>query len=452
MKISFENPDKINGLLTIVVEEEDYKNDVEKTLKDYRKKANVPGFRPGQAPMGMIKRQFGPSVKMEAVNKIIGQQIYKYVQDNKIQMLGEPLTSEKQAPVDIEKDGPYTFMFDIAVAPEMKVSLTGRDKVDYYKIVVDDKTIDQQVDMLASRSGSYEKAENYEGNDMLKGDLRELDENGNTKEGGITVESAVLMPSYIKVDDQKKLFDGAKLGDIITFYPRKAYPDNDTEVSQLLKIERDAVKDMESEFSYQITEIQRFKKHEVNEELFKQVFGEDTDVKDEAAFRAKIAEGLNEQLVNDSDFKFLLDVRAHCEKKVGKLEYPDALLKRIMLANNKDKGEDFVEKNYEMSIKELTWHLIKEQLVSAQNIKIEDADIKETAKEAARAQFAQYGMTNIPEEYIENYANEILKKGESTEALVDRAVDRKLAAALKGVVKLNEKEISVEDFNKMMQG
>ena len=452
MKISFENPDKINGLLTIVVEEEDYKNDVEKTLKDYRKKANVPGFRPGQAPMGMIKRQFGPSVKMEAVNKIIGQQIYKYVQDNKIQMLGEPLTSEKQAPVDIEKDGPYTFMFDIAVAPEMKVSLTGRDKVDYYKIVVDDKTIDQQVDMLASRSGSYEKAENYEGNDMLKGDLRELDENGNTKEGGITVESAVLMPSYIKVDDQKKLFDGAKLGDIITFNPRKAYPDNDTEVSQLLKIERDAVKDMESEFSYQITEIQRFKKHEVNEELFKQVFGEDTDVKDEAAFRAKIAEGLNEQLVNDSDFKFLLDVRAHCEKKVGKLEYPDALLKRIMLANNKDKGEDFVEKNYEKSIKELTWHLIKEQLASAQNIKIEDADIKETAKEAARAQFAQYGMTNIPDEYIENYANEILKKGDSTEALVDRAVDRKLAAALKGVVKLNEKEISVEDFNKMMQG
>ena len=451
MKISFENPDKINGLLTLVVEEEDYKNDVEKTLKDYRKKANVPGFRPGQAPMGMIKRQFGPSVKMEAVNKIIGQQIYKYVQDNKIQMLGEPLTSEKQAPVDIEKDGPYTFMFDIAVAPEMKVSLTGRDKVDYYKIVVDDKTIDQQVDMLASRSGSYEKAENYEGNDMLKGDLRELDENGNTKEGGITVESAVLMPSYIKVDDQKKLFDGAKLGDIITFNPRKAYPDNDTEVSQLLKIERDAVKDMESEFSYQITEIQRFKKHEVNEELFKQVFGEDTDVKDEAAFRAKIAEGLQEQLVNDSDYKFILDVREHCEKKVGELTYPDALLKRIMLANNKDKGEEFVEKNYAESIKELTWHLIKEQLIKAQNIKVDDNDLMETAKEAARAQFAQYGMNNIPEEYIENYAKEILKKGDATDALVDRSIDRKLAAALKTAVKLNEKEISVEDFNKMMQ-
>ena len=451
MKVSFENPDKINGRLTLVVEEEDYKNEVEKTLKDYRKKANVPGFRPGQAPMGMIKRQFGPSVKMEAINKIVGQEIYKYVQENKIQMLGEPLPSEKQEPADLENGTTFTFMFDIAVAPEFKVTLNGRDKVDYYNIKVDDKILDQQVEMYAQRAGSYEKGEKYEENDLLKGDIRELDENGNTKEGGITVEAAVMMPSYIKVEEQKNLFNDAKVGDIITFNPKKAYPDNDTEVAQLLKIERDSVKDLESEFSYQITEIQRFKKHEVNEELFKLALGEDTDVKDEAAFRAKIAEGLQAQLVGDSDYKFLLDVRAHCEKKVGKLEFPDALLKRIMLANNKDKGEDFVEKNYEESLKELTWHLIKEQLIKAQDIKINDEDVKETAKEAARAQFAQYGMANIPEEYVENYANEILKKGNSTEALVDRAIDRKLATTLKTVVKLNEKEISVEDFNKMMQ-
>ena len=194
MKVSFENPDKINGLLTLVVEEEDYKNEVEKTLKDYRKKANVPGFRPGQAPMGMIKRQFGPSVKMEAINKIVGQEIYKYVQENKIQMLGEPLPSEKQEPADLENGTTFTFMFDIAVAPEFKVTLNGRDKVDYYNIKVDDKILDQQVEMYAQRAGSYEKGEKYEENDLLKGDIRELDENGNTKEGGITVEGAILMP------------------------------------------------------------------------------------------------------------------------------------------------------------------------------------------------------------------------------------------------------------------
>ena len=307
MNISFENPDKINGLLTVTVEEADYKEDVEKTLKDYRKKANVPGFRPGQAPMGMIKRQFGPSVKMEAINKLVGQQIYKYVQDNNIQMLGEPLPSEKQEPADLENGTSFTFMFDIAVAPEFKVTLNGRYKVDYYNITVDDKILDQQIDMYAQRAGSYEKAEKYEENDLLKGDLRELDENGNTKEGGITVEGAILMPSYIKVDEQKNLFNDAKLGDVITFNPKKAYPENDTEVSSLLKIEREAVKDLESEFSFQITEIQRFKKHEINEELFKQVLGEDTDVKDEAAFRAKIAEGLQAQLVNDSDYKLFPD-------------------------------------------------------------------------------------------------------------------------------------------------
>lgn len=449
MKISFENPDKVNGLMTIAVEEADYKENVEKTLKDYRKKANMPGFRPGQAPMGLIKRQYGAAARMDEINKLVGKEIYKYVQDNNIQMLGEPLPSEKQEPQDLENGTEFTFYFDIAVAPEMKVSLTGRDKVDYYNIIVDDKLVDQQVDMFASRAGSYEKARTYKDNDMLKGDLRELDETGNTKEGGITVEAAVLMPTYIKVDDQKKLFDGAKLGDIITFNPRKAYPDNDTEVSSLLKIERDTVKSMTSDFSFQITEIQRFAKHAVDQELFDQTFGEGV-VKDEKEFREKIAEGLKRQLATDSDFKFIQDVRAHCEKKVGELTYPDALLKRIMLSNNKDKGEDYVEKNYAQSIKELTWHLIKEQLVKAQNIKIEDADVKEAAKEAARAQFAQYGMNNVPEDYIENYANEVLKKGDSNDALVDRAIDRKLTAVLKTVVKLNEKEVSLEDFNKLM--
>jgi trigger factor len=364
-------------------------------------------------------------------------------------MLGEPLPSEKQERQDLENESTFTFVFDIAVAPEFKVSLTGRDKIDYYTITVDDKLIDQQVEMFTSRMGSYEKAESYEDNDILKGDLRELDENGNTKEEGITVEAASVMPSYIKVEEQKNLFNGAKVGDIITFNPKKAYPENDAEIASLLKIDREAAKEANADFSFQVTEISRFKKHAVDQELFDQTFGEG-EVKDEKAFREKIAEGLKEQLQADQDFKFIQDVRAHCEKKVGKLEFPDALLKRIMLNSNQDKGEKFVEDNYENSIKELKWHLIKEQLVAAQNIKIDDADIKETAMEAARAQFAQYGMTNIPEEYLENYANEILKQKNSADALVDRSIDRKLSAVLKTVVKLNQKEVSVEDFNKMM--
>lgn len=452
MNILFENPDKVNGLMTVTVEEADFKDDVEKTLKDYRKKANFPGFRPGMVPMGLIKKQFGASVKMDTLNKFVGEKIYTYIKDNKIQMLGEPLPSEKQEPVDIEKDGPYTFMFDIAVAPEFKIELNGDTKLAYYNIKADDKLIDQQVDMFASQLGSYEKADSYDGEqrDMLKGDLRELDADGNTKEDGITVDGAVMMPEYIKVEDQKKLFDNAKPGDIIAFNPRKAYPDNDAEVASLLKIDREAVKSMDSDFSYQVIEISRFKKAEVNQEMFDHVFGKDA-VKSEEEFRARIAEGLKPQLQANSDYKFLIDVRKYAEDAVGELTFPDALLKRVMLLNNKDKGEEYVEKNYDESIRQLKWHLIKEQLVAANNIKVEDADVKAAAKEAARMQFAQYGMNNVPDEYLDNYAGEMLKKRDSAAGFVDSAVENKLVQALKGVVTLDEKTVTLDEFNELMK-
>lgn len=443
MNITFENADKVNGLMTITVEENDFKENVEKTLKDYRKKANVPGFRPGQVPMGMIKRMYGNAVKMDAINRVVGQEMYKYVQENKIQMLGEPLPHEGNEAVDIEQPAPYTFQFDLAVAPEINVKLSGHDKIDYLTINVDDKLIDQQVRMYASRAGQYQKADDYQDNDMLKGDLRELD-----KEDGIVLSEAVVMPTYIKDEDQKKLFEGSKLGDIITFNPRKAYQ-SDAELASFLKVDKADLGFHTGDFTYQITEISRFVPAEVNQELFDQVYGKDA-VKDEKEFRERVAEEIKAQLQQNSDWKFLQDLRAHCEKKAGKLEWPDALLKRIMKQNNQDKGDDYVEKNYEGSIKELTWHLIKEQLVAAQEIKINDDEVKTAAREAARAQFAQYGMSNVPDEYLDNYAQDMLKKEENVQGFVDRAIDQKLIEAYKQVVKLNEKTVSLDEFNKLM--
>jgi trigger factor len=452
MKISFDCADKINGLLTMTIEQADYQEKVEKTLKDYRKKAQVPGFRPGQVPMGLIKRQYGTAVKVDEVNKLLGEKLYEYIRENKIQMLGEPLpNTEKQIPQDFEKDADLTFVFDIAVAPEFEVSLTGRDKVDYYTITVDDKLIDQQVQMYASQAGEFVKAEVFSGNDTLTGDLRQLDKNGNTIEGGITTEGGMIMPAYIKEESQKKLFDGAKAGDIITFNPKKAYPDNDAEVAALLKVDKELVKDLDSDFSFQITEIRHYQPAEVNQALFDKVFGEGA-VSDEKAFREKIAEQLKAQFAGSSDYKFMLDVRAHLEKKVGKLEFPEALLKRVMLQNNQDKGAEFVEKNFEGSIQELKWHLIKEKIVTAHEIKVEEADIKNVAKEAIRAQFAQYGMSNVPDDVLENYAAEQLKKRENIDNFVDRAVDLKLTETLKTVVKLNEKSVTLDEFNKLMEG
>lgn len=450
MNISFECPDKVNGLMTITIEEADFSADVEKTLKDYRKKANQPGFRPGQVPMNLIRRQYGSAVKMDVINKKLGESLQKYLNDNNINMIGEPLASEKQEPQDLEKDAPYTFVFDIAVAPEFDVTLGQDDTVDYYDITVDDKVIDDQVNAITSRAGKYEQVDDYQDNDMLKGDLRELDADGNTLEGGITVEGAILMPSYIKVDDQKKLFDGAKKGDIITFNPRKAYPENDVEVSSLLKIKKEEVAAHTGDFSFQITEISRFKAHEVNQELFDLVLGKD-EVKTEEDFRKKLGEMVKEQLDKSADFRFLFDVRAYAEKKVGDLTFPDALLKRIVKQNNPKASDEDLEKNYEPSVKELKWSLIQNKLAAQFGIKVEDADVKNAAKEMARMQFAQYGMNNVPEEYVDNYTDELLKKRENVNNFVQRALDAKLTEAIKGAVKLNKKAISLDDFNKLAE-
>jgi trigger factor len=451
MNIQFECADKVNGLMTITIEQADYKEAVDKKLKDYRKKAQVPGFRPGMVPMGLIKKQYGTAIKVDEVNRVLGEKLYEYIRENKIQMLGEPLPNEeKQKPQDLEGDGPFEFVFDIAVAPEFKAELTAKDKVNFYTIKVDDKLIDDQVQMYASQAGEFVEAQEWSGNDTLKGDLRQLDAEGNTLEGGIEVEGGMVMPSYVKGEDEKKKFDGAKPGDIITFNPKKAYPDNDAEVAALLKLKKEDVADLTSDFSFQVTEIRHFQPAAVDEKLFERVFGE--DCKTEADFRQRIADSVKGQLAGNSDYKFLQDVRAYMEKKVGDIEFPEALLKRVMLQNNKDKGADYVEKNFKASIDELKWHLIKEQLVTAAGVKVEDADLKAIAKDAIRAQFAQYGMSNVPDDVLENYAEEQLKKRENIENFVERAIDVKLTQALKGMVKLTEKEVTLDEFNKMMRG
>ena len=451
MNISFENPDKINGVLKVTIEKDDYQGEVDKTLKNYRKQANIPGFRKGQAPMGMIKRQFGMQVKMDVINKVLGEKLNGYIIDNKIAMLGAPMPNAAQVEQDLEKDGPFEFIFDIAVAPEINIEINGNDEIDHYSIEVDDKLVDQQIDMFRSRSGHYDKVDDYDAsqNDMLKGDLRELDAEGNAKEDGIVVEQAVLMPEYIKVEDQQKLFDGAKVGSVITFNPKKAYPESNAEIKSLLKISDEQAEALESDFTYLVTEVSRFVKADVNQELFDQVYGEG-NVKDEADFRQKVADSIKDQFANDEEFKFMLDVRKYAENKVGEVTFPDELLKRIMKSNNPDKDDKFIEDNFAASVNELKWSLIKNELLKANNIKVEKEDVLKVCKDVARMQFAQYGMSNVPDEYLDNYVQQIMKDEKNLDSYVERASDVKLAEALKKVVKLNEKNVTLDEFNKLM--
>ena len=446
-----QNVDKVSALLTVNIEKADYQEKVEKLLKKYRQQVNMPGFRKGMVPMSLIKKQFGKSAMAEEVDKLMQDAVNNYIRENKVNMLGMPLPNdEKMQTIDFDTQENFEFVFDIALAPEFKAEVSEQDAIDFYTITVSDEMVNSQVDMYAQRAAKYEKVEEYADRDMVKGLLAELDENGNTKEGGIQVEGAVMMPSYMKNDEQKAIFANAKVNDVLVFNPNAAFEGNEAELSSLLKIKREEVAEMKSNFSFQIEEITRAVPAALTQELFDQVFGEGA-VSSEEEFRGKIKEGIAAQFMADSNYKFLLDARTYLMNKVGKLEFPDALLKKIMLMNNEDKGESFVEENYEKSLEELTWHLIKEQLVEAFEIKVEQADLLAIAKENTRMQFAQYGMMSLPEEMLENYAKEMLKKKENVEGLVNRAVETKLAAALKGKVALNNKEVSMEEFNNLLK-
>ena len=392
MNVSLQNIDKVSGLLTVKLEKADYQEKVDKSLKTFRQKAQIPGFRKGMVPMSLVKKMYGKSVIAEEVNKLLSEKVYDYIKSNNVNMLGEPLPNEeKQQVIDFDTMEEFEFVFDIALAPEFKAEVNNTDKVDYYTIEVTDEMVENQVKAYTQRNGKYDQVSAYEDNDMLKGLIAELDENGNTKEGGIQVEGAVLMPSYMKNDEQKAIFANAKVNDVLVFNPNAAYDGHDAEIASLLKIEKEAAAEMKSNFSFQVEEITRFVPGDLNQELFDQVFGKDA-VKTEEEFRAKVKEGIAAQFVADSDYKFLIDARKMLMEKVGKLEFPDALLKRIMLLNNKEKGEEFVAENYEKSVEELTWHLIKEQLVKDNEIKVEQEDVINMAKDATKAQFAQYGM------------------------------------------------------------
>lgn len=451
MNVSLQNIDKVSALLTVKLEKADYQERVEKALKDLRRRVNMPGFRQGMVPMGLIKKQYGKAVLAEEINKILQEKVYEYVRENKINMLGEPLPNEEKQPVvDFATQEEFEFVFDIALAPEFKAELSKEDTVPFYNIQVSEEMIDRQMSSYKQRTGKYEKVESYQDRDMVKGHLAELDENNNVKEGGIQVEDAIMMPSYFKNDEQKALFNGAKENDVLTINPSVAYDGSEVELSSLLKIKKEEVAEHKGNFSFQITEITRFVEGELTQELFDEVFGEGV-VKSEEEFRAKTRESMASQLEGDSNYRFLVDVRNLLVEKIGKLEFPDTLLKKIMYLNNKEKGEAFVEENYDKSIEQLTWHLIKEQLVKENEIKVEQADVLEQAKRTTRAQFAQYGMINVPEDVVANYAQEMLKKQETVQAMVDQSVEAKLALALKDKVTLENKEVSMEEFTKLFE-
>lgn len=451
MNVSITNVDSVNAIIQLTIKKEDYQEKTEQALKTFRKKANVPGFRPGTVPAGMVKKMYGKSILAEEVNKLVGEGLYNYIQENNLNVLGEPLPNqEKQQAIDFAEETDYDFFFDIALAPEIKLALTKKDKIDYYKIDVNEELVDKQIASYKANYGKYDTlSEDAKATDLIKGQITEL-ENGKPKAGGISVESGVLMPSYMKDESEQAKFVGAKAGDAITFNPGKAYDGNEVELASLLQIEKDSVEAIAPEFLFDVKEITRYQEAELDQALFDKVFGEGT-VKTEAEFKEKVKESLSVQLAPDSDYKFLIDAREYLMNKIGDLQFPDAFLKRWLLTSGKDKTAESVEEEYPKIVEDLKFHLIKEQIVKDNDLKINDEEVKQIAMQAARAQFAQYGMMSLPDDVVENYANEMLKNKDTARNMVDRAMESKIVDYLKATLGLTEKAVDIEEFKKFFE-
>lgn len=452
MNVTLNKIDSANATIAVKVEKADYQERVEKALRTYRQKANIPGFRKGMAPVGMIKKMFGKSLLAEEINKLVGEGLFGYIRENNVNILGEPLpneTEQKQLDFDTQED--FEFIFDLGLAPEVNITLSKEDKVDYYQIEITNEMVQKQAEAFAERTGKYEQVEVAEGKDMIKGQLAELDEAGNVKEGGIQAEASVMIPFYFKNDDEKAKFEGAKLNSTVVFNPNTACAGNEFEMAHILKVEKEAAKEITSNFSFTIEEITRHVPAALDQELFDQIFGKD-NVKSVEEFNAKVKEMLVAQVKPECDYKFLLDLRPVLEAKAGELAFPEAFLKRFLQHNNENKTAESIDAEYPEMVKELTWHLIKEKLAKDYSVKVEEADLLEVAKAATRAQFAGYGMMDVPADILENYAKNMIKDDKSRHGLIERAIEDKIRDAAKEQVSLNEKAISQEDFYKLFEG
>ena len=450
MNVSLKNIDAVSGIVKVEIVKADYADKVEKGLRNFRQKANVPGFRKGMVPMGMVKKMYGKSVLAEEVNKLVSEGLFGFIREKELNVLGEPLpneTEQKEINFDLQED--FEFCFDVALAPEINVELSKEDTLPYYQIAVTSEMVEKQIESYRANFGNYDKVEEVEEKDMVKGLVVEL-ENGEPKANGLVVENAVIMPLYIKDAEEKAKFMGAKNNSVVVFNPSKAYDGTEAEIAAFLKVEKDQVASYTGDFSFEIAEITRHKEAELNEELFTRVFGEGV-VSTAEEFTSKIKESLAEQFAPESDFKFLSDAKDLLVAKAGELAFPEAILKRFMLAQDERKTAESIDEDFPKVIEDLKFHLIKEKLVKENDLKVEEADITAFGKRVAKAQFAQYGMISVPEDVLDNYAKDMLKNKETLRNVIDRAVEEKLSSWLKEQVKLDVKEVSAEDFGKLAE-
>lgn len=449
MNITRENIDAVSAVVTIQIEKNDYEKPVADKLKEYRQKASVPGFRPGKVPAGLIQKRFGTAVLVEEINSLLSKNLSDYISENKLSILGEPMPAESQKPINWESDEVFGFSFDIALAPEINLEIGAEKQFEYYKIKVTDEMIDRQVEMIVSQLGKNIPAETVGEKSLVRGNFLQLDENGNELAEGIKTDGVLLSVDLIKDETIKNSFLQAKKEDVLVFDPVIAYEDRH-EVGHLLNVKHEIADELNSNFRFTVTEILDFEKAELNEELFKKIYGEETEIKTVEEFRKKIEDEMAANLSQSSDYKFLIDTR---EKLINEtnIQLPEVFLKRWLVSVNKQLTEDQIETDFPHFITDLKWQLIKNKVIEDNKLEINDDEIFAFAKRMALAQFQQYGYFDVPEEQLDIFAKKILEKQEENERIYKKIVEDKVIGTIKGQVEIQEKEITQEEFNELIK-
>lgn len=448
MNVTFDKKDNVNALLTVSLTPEDYLENEKKELLNISRKHPMKGFRPGHVPMSLLKKQYGIEVRSQVVDRMVGKALTDYIVNEKIDILGEPMLSADTR-VDLNQDTNYEFKFDLGLAPEFELKLDKRVKIPYYNIKVTDEMVENQNASYKKRFGKQVPGEAAAEDSLLKGSMVELDENDAAKEGGVSVDRTIISPQFLKNADEKAKFIGKKVGESIVFNPHTAADGNLTELAAMLNVDKSEA-DIKSNFKFNVEEILVNQDAEMDQELFDNVLGKDV-AKTEEEYREKLREMISNQLKNDSNYRFTVDAERVLKKKVGNLELPEEFLKRFLQARSKEQDEKKFDEQFPQTLEQLKWQLIKEKVARTYDVKVELEDKLRLARFYAAQQFAQYGMTNLPDEVIDKYAHEFLEKREYSEEIQNRAFEDKVFTAIKANVGIDEKEVSVEEFNKLFE-
>lgn len=449
MNITQEKKDDLNAVVKIDIEKSDYQSLYENALKDYRKRVNLPGFRQGHVPMGIIKKRFGKSLLAEEINQLLNKSIRDYIDEQKLDVLGSPIPSEnKEDAGNWDQPEDFQFFYDLALAPQFEVKINDKSKFEFHKVEVSDSMVDEQIESLTRRHGALSDTEVSEENDMLLGAFVQLDENDEIVEGGLMNTSSISI-EYVKDEDTVKKLVGLKPGDYVIVDPAKV-SSGPEDMAKMLGIEIGQVDQFTNNFRFNVKEVKRMQPAALNSELFDKLFGEG-EVTSEEEFRARLKTDMEKMFEADSDRLFKREVMKDLEKKLN-LNLPDEFLKRwIKLSNEKPLSEEELEKEYPQYARGLVWQLIQNQLIKELEVKVESEDVIDYTKSIVASNFRQYGMPVPEDDELAEYAKNALKNQEEVRKIYEQLYDIKLMEKIREVADIKEVSMPYDEFAEFAQ-